>query len=42
MLEASVSQEFLMETAGVRSGVRKNELTQSPNAKNNIPNYESP
>lgn len=40
-LEASVSQEFLMESANVKSGVRKNESHES-HANYNNPYYQSP
>jgi len=42
LLEASVSQEYLLGTGVVRSGVRKNESTDSPYTNNNIPLYQSP
>lgn len=40
-LEASVSQEFLMENAVVRSGVKKNE-SQESHTNYNTPYYQSP
>jgi hypothetical protein len=36
LLEASVSQEFLVGGGVIRSGVRKNESSDSPHTNNNL------